>query len=301
MTFNIKKFLLDHTVPDRAAFFLPVYGIGDKLRFFSYLHLFEIFNDCPARVLVSSDFDNSLLTCFPELHSKSLQIPLSTAHLLYVNDRLMADNVSLTPGPGLVFPTWHHHYLNGQGTRWEQVNQQHVTHDLFVKQALHVPAIFSPSKLVLPRCNESIVKRDRILLAPFSVSTPATPLAIWLDLAARLSAVGFEVICNVGLGGRKPFYEQNYTELIERYESFEKPISELISLLNSFSGVVTTRTGLSDLLSLTNVPSVTLTPNSINRFWDIPNHGGRHIEIRCTPDMNMEIISQKTVQFILGA
>ena len=78
MNINIREILGNQSAPNDTAFFLPVYGIGDKLRYFSYLHLFEIFNNCPVRVLISSDFDRSLLSCFPELSSKIIQITPET-------------------------------------------------------------------------------------------------------------------------------------------------------------------------------------------------------------------------------
>ncbi len=297
MNINIREILGNQSAPNDTAFFLPVYGIGDKLRYFSYLHLFEIFNNCPVRVLISSDFDRSLLSCFPELSSKIIQITPETFSSLFSNERLNTNSVSLTPGPGLIFATWHYHYLNSLGARWENIKLNHVTHDLFVKHSLNVPAVFTPAKLMLPSADPQLKSLNRILLAPFSVSTAPTPHVVWLAIAKRLTEAGFKIVCNSALGGRRPMYEQNYSELFESYDTLDSPMSELINQLTNFAGVVSTRTGLSDLLSLSTLPSVTLTPDTINPFWEIPNHGGRHREIRIYPNAVIESITENVIQF----
>jgi len=258
-----------------TALFLPVHGIGDKLRFYSYLKLFEIFNEAKARVLISSDFDRALLSCFPELARQALHINLETTLQLFANGQLVGDGLSLFPGAGQVFPTWHLRYLQAQGARWEQLNQAHVNHDLLVKQILHVPGIYLPTRIELPATPAT----RKVLLAPFNVSNLPAPEELWLGMAERLTAQGFTVVCNTSLGARAPIYSQDYSRLFSLYESLEVPIIELIQMLGGFAGVVSIRSGLCDLVSLTSVPAVTLTHSRISRFWDIPGHFGRHLQI----------------------
>lgn len=267
----------DRDVPERTALFMPVHGIGDKLRFLSYLKLFEIFNECSARILVSQDFDQSLVDCFPELAQRTLPISQEVARMLFADGRLVDDRLSLFAGPGQVFPTWHRRYMHGQGIRWEQVNQPHIHHDLLVKQILHVPAAYLPAPIALP---ETATPRQRkILLAPFNVSNIPAPEDLWMALGEMLTAEGFVVVCNTSLGGRAPVFAQDYSRLFSRFEKLDVPITDLIVQLGAFSGVVSIRSGLSDLVSLTKVPAVTLTHSRIARFWDIPNHFGNHRQI----------------------
>ncbi len=267
----------DHALPERTAFFVPVHGLGDKLRFYSYLPLFQAFNACEARVVFASDFDHGLLACYPELQARALRVAPELLRALFAEGQVLAGAFSPAPGPLQVFPTWHRAYLHEPGIRWEALDQPGVTHDLLIKQILHVPPIYAPAPIALPA--RAPGPRPTVLLAPYNVSNRAADCAVWLEVAEQLTAAGAQVLCNVAKGGRPLLYPQDYSALFERYACLDASLEVLLEQLAGLAGVVSIRSGLSDVVSLSEVPAVTLSHGGIGRFWDVPNPWGRHLQL----------------------
>jgi hypothetical protein len=282
-------------LPANAAFFVPCFGLGDRLRFLSYLHLFDLFNACKSYVVFEESSPRDLIGFYPELQQDRTIIVPPEVILKPVDLHLhaMGDD---RPGPQKIYFTWHKQYLGGQALSWEQINHESVTHDLMVKQILGVPAVFTPKKI--HTAGGTGVREPLVYLAPYSVSNAGLPQQFWLGLADALSARGLQVVCNGRTNGARNVWElQQYDELLRRFPPVDCSLDELVARVGRSRGIVTVRSGLSDLFSLTQMPQVSLTHNRIGSFWRLPGTCDRQTEINVDHQPMGETI-ERIVRFL---
>ncbi len=263
-------------LPSNAAFFVLNFGIGDRIRFLSYLHLFDYFNACTSYVVVVEQESAELLEFYPELLAgrvisipKTLLVqPIQLTHYAIGDDR---------PGPHRIYFTWHVQYHGVQNQMWERAKHENVTHDLMVKQILNVPAVFPPRMLTyIPHSGPKV---KTIYLAPCNVSNFGLPQPIWLSLAQALTESGYAIICNARAPASNMHENQDFGELFSKYPTVNCGLVELVDRVARSAGIVTVRSGLSDLFSLTSCPLVSLTHDRIGPFWNLPVNFGNHHEI----------------------
>jgi hypothetical protein len=200
------------------------------------------------------------------------------------------------PGPQKIYFTWHKQYLGGQSLSWEQVNHESVTHDLMVKQILGVPAVFTPKKIHVP--GEAGAREPVVYLAPHSVSNLGLPQDFWLNVADALAARGLQVVCNGRTNDARNVWEnQQYDELFRRFPPVDCALDELVARVARSRGIVTVRSGLSDLFSLTELPQVSLTHDRIGAFWRLPIICDRQVELNVDRQPMPETIEQ-VVRFL---
>jgi hypothetical protein len=294
---RLRLYLASLGLPANAAFFVPCFGLGDRLRFLSYLHLFDLFNGCKSYLVFEEGSPQDILGFYPELQQERTIIVPSGVMLkpLDLHLHAMGDD---RPGPQKIYFTWHKQYLGGQSLSWEQINHESVTHDLMVKQILGVPAVFTPKRI--HTVDASGEPEPVIYLAPFSVSNPGLPQEFWLGLADALTAKGLRVVCNGRTNGARNVWEhQQYDELLRRFAPVDCGLDELVARVGRSRGIVTVRSGLSDLFSLTEMPQVSLTHNRIGSFWKLPVSCNRQAEINVDRQSIQETIAQ-VVPFLAG-
>jgi len=286
---RLRHFLANAGLPANAAFFVPCFGIGDRLRFFSYLHLFDIFNACRSYVVVEKDAPQDLLAFFPDLLKERVVTAPADLIVKPLDPHLYAMGDD-RPGAQRIYFTWHKQYQGGHNAAWEQINHENITHDLMVKQILGVPAVFAPNRI--HRLQEAGDREPVVYIAPYSVSNPGLPQDFWLSLGDVLTGQGLRVVCNAKTVAGNVYEHQQYGELHRRFPTVECSLAELVARVGKARGIVTVRSGLSDLFSLTDLPSITLTHNRIGSFWKLPNHFGRHLEINVDRQPLPEAVAQ---------
>jgi hypothetical protein len=269
----LRRYLAALNLPENSAFFSPLHGIGDRVRFYSYLKSFEKHNALKSYILIPDDKPDDLLKFYPLLASERLLKvpntllpgPIEQTHP-YIGD----DN----PGKGKVYFTWHMHYRQGSGVTWEFGGTPGFTHDLAVKQILGVPHFTQPERLHY-NAERHNKQRKNVYLAPFNRSNKGLPESFWLDLTMRLNSLGFEVVINaskpsIHLLGEK----QQYPDLAAACKTVDCNLQEFVDLAASGSCLISVRSGLCDLFSLTSIPLISILPEECNKFWLLPQTGG---------------------------
>ena len=292
---HLRLYLANLALPANAAFFVPCFGLGDRLRFLSYLHLFDLFNGCKSYLVFEEGSPRDILGFYPELQQERTIIVPPDLILKPVDLHLhaMGDD---RPGAQRIYFTWHKQYLGGQSLSWEQINHESVTHDLMVKQILGVPAVFTPKKI--HTVDQAGGCEPVVYLAPYSVSNLGLPQAFWIGLADALVAAGLQVVCNGRTNGARNVWEhQQYDELLRRFPPVDCSLDELVARVGRSRGIVTVRSGLSDLFSLTELPQVSLTHNRIGSFWRLPTTCDHQTEINVDHQPMPETI-QRIVRFL---
>jgi hypothetical protein len=295
----IRQYLASLNLPENAAFFSPLHGIGDRIRFYSYLKSFAQNNALNSYILIGEKKHEGLLDFYPDL---------SKEQLIRIPDGLLPDPIEQThvyigddnPGKGKIYFTWHMHYRQGSGVAWEFGGTPDFTHDLAVKQILGVPFFTKPEPLFYTRKKYPPQKKN-VYLAPFNRSNKGLPECFWLDLTMRLRSLGFEVFLNankpqVHLLGE----EQQYPALVKTCKTIDSSLKEFVELVASGSCLISVRSGLCDLFSLTSIPLISIFPEDCNQFWLLPQAGGNVYQAQFHPE-HQEVLSKiicKTVENI---
>ncbi|SDG49135.1 hypothetical protein [Roseospirillum parvum] len=94
-----------------------------------------------------------------------------------------------------------------------------------------------------------------VLLAPHAYSTATLPLGFWNTLTARLKAAGWEVVLNV---------DPRFPVTVEGARPIEFPLGEALPVADHCGWVISSRSGLTDILSTTRARLSVLYP----RFAD---------------------------------
>lgn len=269
----LRQYLASLNLPENAAFFSPLHAIGDRIRFYSYLKAFEQHNGLKPYILIPEEKPEDLLRFYPYLANERtlcipnvlLPQPIEQTHL-YIGD----DN----PGKGKIFFTWHTHYRQGLGGAWEVVNAPEFTHDLAVKQILGVPHFTRPQPVDYAD-KKHPPQRKNVYLAPFNKSNRGLPEDFWLDLTMRLTSLGFEVFINAKKPSMHLFGEsQQYPLLLRTCKTIDCSLQEFVELVASGACLISVRSGLGDLFSLTSIPLISILPEGCSKFWLLPQAGG---------------------------
>ena len=269
----LRQYLAALNLPENSAFFSPLHGIGDRIRFYSYLKSFEKHNGLKSYIIIPDDKPDDLLKFYPALANERiltvprilLPNPIEQTHP-YIGD----DN----PGKGKIYFTWHMHYRQGSGVTWEFGGTPNFTHDLAVKQILGVPHFTEPEPLKY-NAERHHQQRKNVYLAPFNRSNKGLPECFWLDLTMKLKSLGFEVIMNAS---KPPIHllgeKQQYPALTNACKTVDCNLQEFVELAASGSCLISVRSGLCDLFSLTSIPLISIHPEECNKFWLLPQAGG---------------------------
>jgi hypothetical protein len=276
---KLVEFLQANSFDPAATYLLPVYGLGDKLRFFSYLHHFESVNRSKPLIITVSGADFDPLQFYPELWAQNrLEVPATSIP----NDEELLTyiwrNQPMFPRRSSIFPLWHHAYMNRALSIWENLKSPDISHELAVKQVLNIPAAANPRQISIPS-DALKPKSNRVIIAPYCNSSAHIDEGTWLSLCDLMERRGLVPVVNSNKGPRVASQPHHFEILEKKYEALRCGLTELIELASSSRGIVAMKSGLGDVFSLTTIPCLTLSHKKISPFWKCNNRYGKYREV----------------------
>jgi hypothetical protein len=274
----LRQYLFSLGLPSNAAFFVPMFGLGDRLRFFSYLKFFDLCSGSTSYVVTVEGENDDLLSFYPDLlKDRVIRVPSQMIPApREVSYATLGDD---SPGVGRVYFTWHWHYRGGVGRIWESLALPGFTHDLAVKQILGIPHFFRSSPIVHPVGFLGPKNMEQtVFIAPFSRSAKGLTEDFWLGLISKLQEIGLSVISNIRKSGINPIDSQNYARIGGACDSIDCNLPELVSQVSRSLGIVAVRSGICDLFSLSSVPIISIFPEGCGKFWALPRENGNVYE-----------------------
>ena len=259
------------------TYFLPIHGIGDRAIFLTLLSSYEIYNDVKARIIIGDDWDLDLYKILgEEVISRLVRVPnILIPKPLAASHWTICDSIPLPNG---IFATWHR--KSPAGIHWERLDSEIATHDMLVKCILRIPSACVPSLIFSKR--KSL---NGVCIAPDVNSNQYIEPRYWQALVRTLILNGVDV--SVNLSPNSPYISQKLTDVVfPGCEIYKGGLSGVFDYLDGRL-VVAQRSGLCDLLSLTNIPTIVINPPGMSRFWNLPNTNRNivHFDMRkCNKD-----------------
>lgn len=161
---------------------------------------------------------------------------------------------------------------------------------------LQVPENASPDKVsdrFYDPYNEALASewKNHIILAPYAVAFPLLPTAFWEALARALAEKGYEVYTNV--------YREE--AVINGTKRLEVSIREVFQLARYSAGMITYRSGFSDIMALQpDLKHVVINPDERTMSYDdcsVLGNAKELLNLVYAPDAESSIISQITNYF----
>jgi hypothetical protein len=267
---------------DSYQLFIPSFGIGDRVRYYSYIEEFEKLTNLTAYILDIEGHEYELIQYFPSLAQKSLiNLPASYTYTEEEIKEYIKQKKHFTLPTNNPFPTWHHAYNGGILGRWEFLNRPEVNHDLAVKHSLQLPYCSQPTKVSLKAPLMSDTSNE-VVVAPYCNSNVHYEENFWLAVCSLLVDKGLEPVINKHKGTRTQVHHTEYELLQTRYKTISVSLSALIDYLCKTRGIVCMASGLSVFFSLSTIPCISISHSGISRFWDNSYDTDTFIDLRET-------------------